>query len=80
MSGGKANGRRTLFYSHLFSFLVVLYRTIISPCPCPLSSSPLLLVFATRVMADLWLLASVTPEDNHQIHQTIKTSWHHAIF
>lgn len=67
MGGGKANGRRTLFF-HFFSFLVVLYRTIIGPCPCPcpLSSSPLLLVFATRFVDDLWLLASVTTKDDHR--------------
>jgi hypothetical protein len=50
--------QKDFLYSHVFSFLVVLYRTINSPCPCPLSSLPLFLVFASRVMADLWLLAS----------------------
>jgi hypothetical protein len=68
MSGGESERQKDFLYSrHFFSFLVVLYQNVIGPCPCPLSSSPLILVFASGVVDDLWLLASVTMEDHQNL-------------
>lgn len=66
-NGGVSERQKDFLYSHVFSFLVVLYRNhhrSLSVSSVLFASLSSCLLLVSWIVDDLWLLASVTMEDD----------------